>query len=332
MDLVNSVSFGHLNQVKHLLLVEGVDPNPPKVSNLPHSDYEYDNECNIPLLIAIQLKSHVRSDYDEIVELLLNHPDINLTVTDDNGNNILHIAAEHGHNSVIKRVLELRDNANKQIDINALTIGDDGITPLDLALENDHYDTAVLLAENGAIVLGDHLIWIINAYVEDNYYFSALLDHYHEMDETRFMNIMLHVIESGNYEIFNILIDHHPELAKKVAKELDCCQLSETIRTDLIHYEPDYSFIEQLLKLGANINKKDSWFGTTPLHNSIKFGLINDHRKEIITILLNYGADKDIKDDNGMTPEELARDRDNHEIANLIRDYHIEDVKEPECL
>ena len=59
--------------------------------------------------------------------------------------------------------------------------------------------------------------------------------------------------------------------------------------------------IRLLIRYGANVNAQNR-FGTAPLHNCVKFGEMDS-----IRVLLEHGARRTIKDNNGRTPSDVAK-------------------------
>ena len=56
--------------------------------------------------------------------------------------------------------------------------------------------------------------------------------------------------------------------------------------------------------------------GDTPLHNAAYKGY-----SKLCEVLLSRGASKDIKNDNGRTPEQEAKYNKKDSVAKLIREY-----------
>ncbi|MHC9538878.1 MAG: ankyrin repeat domain-containing protein [Vulcanimicrobiota bacterium] len=73
---------------------------------------------------------------------------------------------------------------------------------------------------------------------------------------------------------------------------------------------------ELLLSAGARavINEKDDVYHYTPLHHAAEKG-----NKALVKILLDNGADKEIKDDKGRTPLKIAEEKGHAEIIELLR-------------
>ncbi|MHC9538138.1 MAG: ankyrin repeat domain-containing protein [Vulcanimicrobiota bacterium] len=74
---------------------------------------------------------------------------------------------------------------------------------------------------------------------------------------------------------------------------------------------------ELLLSAGARsvINEKDDVYHYTPLHHAAEQG-----NKALVKVLLDNGADKEIKDDQGRTPLKIAEEKGHKEIADLLQE------------
>jgi serine/threonine-protein phosphatase 6 regulatory ankyrin repeat subunit B len=93
---------------------------------------EEDAEALTPLLLA------AKEGYSSVVQVLLNHPQINLHAQDHCGSTALHAAAKEGHLEVVKLLL-----TEGSIDVNVKD--KDGVTPLWWATQNRHDELAALL-------------------------------------------------------------------------------------------------------------------------------------------------------------------------------------------
>ncbi|MGV8122785.1 MAG: ankyrin repeat domain-containing protein [Candidatus Xenobiia bacterium LiM19] len=73
---------------------------------------------------------------------------------------------------------------------------------------------------------------------------------------------------------------------------------------------------ELLLSAGARgvINEKDDVYHYTPLHHAAEQG-----NKALVELLVNNGADKEVKDDQGRTPLKIAEEKGHIEIVELLR-------------
>lgn len=69
-----------------------------------------------------------------------------------------------------------------------------------------------------------------------------------------------------------------------------------------------------LIRHGANVNAA-AHDGSAPLHTQVSDG---EERLDVIEVLLAHGADKTQKDDRGQTPLDIALEREEKEIAQLL--------------
>ncbi len=85
--------------------------------------------------------------------------------------------------------------------------------------------------------------------------------------------------------------------------------------------------IQKFLDLGANVNVATDE-GITPL---IYVAMMPDTpaNRTLIRDLLNAGADKNVRDQNGMTAEDYARRQGMDEVADMIRDYRLGSLTKP---
>lgn len=94
------------------------------------------------------------------------------------------------------------------------------------------------------------------------------------------------------------------------------------------HLNGTYNLLEAtdvLLLAGANINTHDN-LSFTLLHDAV---LSNNFR--YVKHLLYHGINKDLKSNDGETAEMFARERNQHEMADYIRDYQPSlEYKEPD--
>jgi hypothetical protein len=79
--------------------------------------------------------------------------------------------------------------------------------------------------------------------------------------------------------------------------------------------EGNIETIKQHLAAGTDVNAKESFFQSTPLHRACLFG-----RKEVVKMLLANGADVNAKDDDMMTALSYATTGEDKEIVELLLD------------
>jgi ankyrin repeat protein len=79
--------------------------------------------------------------------------------------------------------------------------------------------------------------------------------------------------------------------------------------------DPELTIIRELLKSGADVNvKNDKWGGFTPLI----FASRESNNPEIITLLVKSGADAGVKDKNGKTALDYAKENEKIKNSNAI--------------
>lgn len=116
-----------------------------------------------------------------------------------------------------------------------------------------------------------------------------------------------------------------------------------TKNTNILHvmcYKGNKTIIELLLKYGYDVNKIENKHGDTPLHallstNDALVCASPQLQKDIGYLLLDYGADKTIKNNNGHTPLDNVSLQLNpltiaYGIAKCIDKYEpLPEIKEP---
>ena len=68
-----------------------------------------------------------------------------------------------------------------------------------------------------------------------------------------------------------------------------------------------------LLKRGADVNAATRGFGQTPLHRAVSVGSV-----EIVALLLQYGAERSVKDSRGKTAYDVAVERSDVRLQALL--------------
>ena len=77
----------------------------------------------------------------------------------------------------------------------------------------------------------------------------------------------------------------------------------------------DIEKINEMLASGTDINEKD-WLGYAPLHWACYFGC-----NDLVTLLIDKGADPNLLSDTGRTCLEIATAMDYGEIAELLKKH-----------
>lgn len=80
-----------------------------------------------------------------------------------------------------------------------------------------------------------------------------------------------------------------------------------------------------LIKLGANVQYKDI-YNRTPLHFAAFY-----NKPTVAQKLLKAGALTTEKDADGKTPLDIAKQREQAEVIQILESWENEDIKEPGC-
>lgn len=198
----------------------------------------------------------------------------------------------------MQRLKQILEDKEDKFDINWVNPKENGNTPLCIAAENGRHEIVELLLENGATV-----------------------DKANDIGQTPLMMSILNYYRDTTAEV---LIQHGADINKtdndgKNPLHMACKKYGSP------------SMVKLLIKNGANVNEpEDNASKNTPLHlaamNHADFGFLgsnagNEANEEIATILLEAGADPELKNANGETVMELAESSRNHWIVEILKDF-----------
>ncbi|CAG9794593.1 unnamed protein product [Diatraea saccharalis] len=291
--------------------------------------------------------------------LLVRGCDVN--ARDDCGYSALHLSAEHGYTELVKLLLESGAAVDYRPDTGEefprTTLCDE---PLRLAIRNKHYEVARLLLEHGADPNKRYFFGSEINLVSDPEYLELLLTFganpdsrdragltplmkaarqrkgmdavlllisfgadVNAMADARndYRTVMHYAVLSGNTDVVTLLIKQGARV------NYQCPELSKPSPLDLAILKGDVAMVQLLLDAGAEVNASSSVIGS-PLHVACSDNISN--RKEIVKILLEEGADPNLKvfnDDDGaqLRPalaEYLASNNEpNIDIVHLLLKY-----------
>ncbi|CAG4948632.1 unnamed protein product [Parnassius apollo] len=256
--------------------------------------------------------------------LLVRGCDVN--ARDDCGYSALHLAAEHGYKELVKLLLEsgaavdYRPDTGEQFP--RTTLCDE---PLRLAIRNKHYEVARLLLEHGADPNKRYFFGSEINLVSDPEYLELLLTFganpdsrdragltplmkaarqkrgieavlllisygadVNAMADARndYRTVMHYAVLSGNPDMVNLLIKQGARV------NYDCPELNKPSALDLAILRGDVGMVQMLMAAGAHVNASSSVIGS-PLHVACSDNI--DNRKEIVKLLLEGGADPNLK-------------------------------------
>lgn len=280
----------------------------------------------------------------DIIKILLEHH-VNVNIQDNQGRTSLHLACQTGDDSIVAKVLS--SGANVMIR------DEQGRYPEDIALSKGYLGIAdMILKQQDKQISEDEKLLLSAADSMDSSVVKELINRGVNVNcEATFSHhTPLHSVAwNGNCEIANMLIKAGAKIDARsgadvtplyqAAKNFQLDMVKMLIRfgadvnvqtfdgttplhapvcyTDVIPIAPENEMIacdiiEELVSKGGNVNAK-SKTGDTPLHEAAKAGYC-----KAAECLLKHGSDKSIKNSNGFTPRDLAKQRNHFELAKML--------------
>jgi len=233
------------------------------------------------------------------------------------GNTAIHIAAKRGHLEIVKALLE--GGANPDIP------GEYSRTPLAVAVEQRNRAMFDCLLAGGADVNASHGGWtplIVACHEGDMEFIRALIEagaktdqvaaHSYTRDSrprTEYRTPFIAAAEVGQLHVMQFLVDEKIDLLRDIGpgREIDLALLSTTAESYLDAIPP-------LIEMGANIDAVDME-GNSPLMLAVYHGKLHS-----VWWLVDHGADVSLKNVDGKTALELARDE---RVAQFLRERTV---------
>ena len=264
-------------------------------------------EGSTPLHRAFE---HWRGD---IVWLFVNHG-ADVKGHDESGNTLLHLAASEGDLELARMGIERNVDVNSQ--------NNDGLTALLFALSRESLDVARLLLDHNADVhvrdeRGNTPLHVGAMFTGDGHLVICriLLERKAEVNSQNHHGStpLLIASERGDPELVQLFLDHN-------ADPHGCDNDGDT----LLHCAAlggQVEVVRLLLKLNAEVNSQNNK-GSTPLHLA-SAGYPYTERNgtshlDVVQLLLDHGADMQIRNLDGKTASQVARGPKQQEIVLLL--------------
>ena len=122
----------------------------------------------------------------------------------------------------------------------------------------------------------------------------------------------------GRTPLTNATIDGKIELVETLIEykaDIDSKDNDERTALHFAAQEYQIGIVKLLLENGVTVDTRDN-NGNTPLSDAVFY---SEGRGEIIELLLNYGADKKLKNDYDVSPIELAKSIDNYNVKQFFK-------------
>jgi ankyrin repeat protein len=260
------------------------------------------NDGSTPFLTSLQ------NGHCDVARLLINH-NADVHTRDTEGNTSLHFAASNGYLEICRILLE----RNAEVD----SRDNDGLTPFFRAWKNEtNSDILQLFLENNAdmrvhdnrgntplhFAARNGLLGVAQILLERNADVNSQSDHK--------STPLLLASELGHPDVVQLLLDHNADLYLRDADgdtPLHCAAVGGQLEVTRI-----------LLKLNVEVNSRND-DGSTPLHLASRGS--QDHRKGsavVVRLLIDYGADVQVRNHSGKTASEVARGPEQQEIVRLL--------------
>jgi ankyrin repeat protein len=240
-----------------------------------------------------------KNKHYELAELLIEHGvDVNLSVN-ERGDTALHSAVRNSNLRIVELIMA------KGADV--AVRNDDGQTALDIAMDRGRRKIVSLLAKNRSAAASIHLA----AFIGDQSRVQDLIESGTDINaqDQSGMTPLLRAISGRQVQLAKLLVENGADIS--VGNRWGQAPLIYAL------WNRDPGMVQWLLEKGADTNTKDNTpFGYTSLHWSVRMG-----NKELIELVLGAGADVNLKGSDGKTALQLAREKGETEIVELLRKH-----------
>lgn len=284
------------------LLEQGVNPN------IPYNGI-------YPLFNALNCS-------ESILKLLLNRPDIDLSIFNAGGYTILHQAIQKNKVYVVELLIEAGVNINKNDEI--------GRSPLSLAINQQLNGVIMTLLINGARANLDDLMNVIRK-IRDPRIFTFILSLIpdQQLTDRTIYDILTNIINNGSGLYIDIIEVDYPNVFRRLINQTNYNDDGMTL-LHLAASNGSIEYVEFLLKHGANPNIFNI-NGDTPLHLIVKSKQSKRIILDIVKILIDYGASFEIRNNDGYTARQLAYIHQLYDVVEYLMSYNsLPDIKEPD--
>ncbi|MHB9147942.1 MAG: ankyrin repeat domain-containing protein [Candidatus Amoebophilus sp.] len=260
-----------------------------------------DKNGNTPLSIAMQEGNQA------VIEMLLAAENINVNFKDGLGDTLLHSALKRGNEEAFKRLIA------KGVDLNARGLF--GYTPLWLAIlqKNERAVSALLEREDidvNAINNNNERFTPLHLAISkgNEVAISALLarqDIDIKAQDKRRRTPLHRAAKKDNLIVMEKLIAKGADINAKDEHGISPLYIAVSQGNETV--------TRMLLTKNADVNVYSVYFGDTPLHIAIR-----GEYPEIVKLLLDNGAQRNINDRRNKTPFDLAKESTNKKIKELF--------------
>jgi len=239
--------------------------------------------------------------------------------------------------------LKLNEINNKGIDISLIKDNlNNTLIQYYLTKDNNNIDIIIIIVNYYSKILlnsnkNKFYQWLINDNSEHFNILELLIEKQFSLNKqiTLFNNILNYFNSGDNSLIFNILNNRNNNIFHLCVKQnnvplmlylyekikmfiplINILDIKNNDGMTTLHLSCFYSMknvADNLLLLGCNLNEKDK-FGNTPLHYAVKGGNIKLTKKLIL-----FGAEKSVKNNENLSPREIARKSANFSIKKIFQ-------------